>query len=250
MDKELLKDIGLTNGEVKTYLALLDLGETTVTPLSKKADVTTGKIYGILDKLIDKGLATFIYKNKVKYFSPTNPQKISDYMDKKMKLLQKQDKLLEKILPELERKINSAQKDVRAEIFMGWEGLETAYREMINSFKKGDIDYVLGANKGITEEKVKRFYGRVLNKTYEKGIKIKVIYQENSKEYFKTSLGETKHVVPKYLQNTTPSEINIYNNTIMIIIHLEVPILIRITSKEVHDSFLAYFETLWKIAKK
>lgn len=250
MDTSFLEEIGLTKGEIKTYLALLDLGTSTVTPLSKKADITTGKIYAVLDKLINKGLATFISKNNVKYFSPTSPYKIKDYLRNKINKLEKQENQLKDVLPELEEKIKSLKEETKTEVFVGWAGMEVAYQDMINTLKKGEYDYVLGASKGINEMKTKRFYGRLLNKSYEKGIKIKAIYQENSREYFKTSLGKKSHVEAKFLDNTSPSEINIYKDTVMIVIHSEVPMVIRIRSKDVTISFLEYFKTIWKQARK
>jgi len=250
MEVELLEEIGLTKGEIRTYFALLELGETTVTPLSKKANVTTGKVYPILDKLMKKGLASFILKNNVRYFSAASPSRIKDYVEAKISLLRKRENQLDKIIPEIEKKIKSAQEDVKAEIFIGWKGMETAYADMIDSLNKGDYDFVLGANKGINEIRTKRFYGRILNKTYDKGIKIKVIYQEDSRKYFQSSLGETKHVNARFLSYTSPSEINIYNDTVMIVVHSQSPIVIKIRSKEVRDSFLNYYNILWKQAKK
>lgn len=250
MDTKILEEIGLTKGEIKVYLALLDLGSSTVTPLSKKANITTGKIYGVLDRLIEKGLTTLIIKNKVKYFSPSNPSKIKSYLNEKREKLKNQEQELKTILPELQEKLKYLEEDIKAETFIGWKGMEAAYQEMIESLKKGDFDYVLGANKGSDENKTKRFYGRIMNKTHEKGIKIKAIYQENSREYFRTSLGRKSHVNSRFLSNTSPSEINIYNNIVMIVIHSNIPIVIRVKSKDVAESFLEYFKTLWQLAKK
>ncbi|MDP1694039.1 MAG: helix-turn-helix domain-containing protein, partial [Candidatus Woesearchaeota archaeon] len=76
MDNRLFEDIGFSKGEVKVYFALLDLGETTIGPLSKKSEITAAKVYPILEKLIKKGLVSFIIKSDTKYFSPANPKRI------------------------------------------------------------------------------------------------------------------------------------------------------------------------------
>src|SRR3989344_6062924 len=80
MDNRLFEDIGFSKGEVKVYFALLDLGESTIGPLSKKAEITAAKVYPILEKLIKKGLVSFIIKSDTKYFSPANPKRILEYL--------------------------------------------------------------------------------------------------------------------------------------------------------------------------
>ena len=58
----LLEELGLTKGEIKVYLTLLKLGETTTGKIVEEAGISSGKIYEILEKLIRKGLASFIIK--------------------------------------------------------------------------------------------------------------------------------------------------------------------------------------------
>jgi len=48
---ELLTEIGLTERESKVYCALLELGQTTTGPLSKKSQVPNSKIYAVLESL-------------------------------------------------------------------------------------------------------------------------------------------------------------------------------------------------------
>ena len=64
MNEQLLEDIGLTKGEIKVYLTLLKLRETTTGKIIEEAQISSGKIYEILDKLIKKGLVSYIIKDK------------------------------------------------------------------------------------------------------------------------------------------------------------------------------------------
>ena len=61
MEKELL-DLGFNKNEIKVYLALLKLGVSSVSEISKTSNVDRTLIYGILDKLIEKGLVGSIVK--------------------------------------------------------------------------------------------------------------------------------------------------------------------------------------------
>src|SRR3989338_2518367 len=79
----MLSKIGLTNAEAKAYLALLDLGQSTVGPIAKRANVSYSKIHALLEKLVDKGLASYSLKERTKFFSPSNPKKIIDFLERK-----------------------------------------------------------------------------------------------------------------------------------------------------------------------
>ena len=54
MDSNSLKELGLTDGEIKVYLALNQLGETTSGPIVDKSGVSISKVYLILDRLFSK----------------------------------------------------------------------------------------------------------------------------------------------------------------------------------------------------
>jgi sugar-specific transcriptional regulator TrmB len=67
MDSKLLEEIGLTKGEAQVYLALLKIGSTKVGPLVAEAKISSSKIYEILDKLEQNGLAGHIFVGKTKH---------------------------------------------------------------------------------------------------------------------------------------------------------------------------------------
>ena len=72
---DLLK-IGLTEGETKVYLALSKLGSSTVGPIVKESKVAYSNIYDILNRLIEKGIVSFIIKQKTKYFQAASPSNL------------------------------------------------------------------------------------------------------------------------------------------------------------------------------
>src|SRR3989344_5620749 len=55
MDIHAMQEAGLTEGEAKVYLALMELGSSTTGPIIEKAHVAKSIIYQLLDKLIQKG---------------------------------------------------------------------------------------------------------------------------------------------------------------------------------------------------
>jgi len=250
MNTEILEKIGLTKSEIKVYLALLELGSTSKGLLVKKAGITSSKIYEVMDKLIKKGLASYVLKNKVKYFKAASPKRIKDYLEEKKKEIIEKEKSFEKILPFLKDKHLFLKEEIDAEIFKGWRGMETVFEDMINTLDKGEINYVFGASKGYDTKRTRSFYDKYQIKTNKKGIKIKTIFNEDSREYFEKSKAIKKHIEVKYLKQKTPTEINIYDNKVLIIILSKIPIIIMIKGEEVAASFKQYFDTMWKIAKK
>src|SRR3989338_11365214 len=101
MNEKILEEIGLTKGEIKVYFSLLKLGETTTGKIIEEAQISSGKIYEILEKLIKKGLVSYIIKEKTKYFSATSPRRIIDYIHEKEHELMKKEEEFEKELPAL-----------------------------------------------------------------------------------------------------------------------------------------------------
>src|SRR3989344_2574665 len=124
-----LLKIGLTEGEAKVYLALSELGSSTVGPIVKKSKVAYSNIYEILNRLIEKGIVSFIIKNKTRDFQAASPSNLIQYLDKKQEQIIQEKEALEKILPDLE-KLREAKSKQEAEVFIGKKGLRTAYEKL------------------------------------------------------------------------------------------------------------------------
>src|SRR3989338_6757378 len=91
MQLEILQRVGLTPGEAKIYLALLELGQSTTGPIVNKSKVSTSKTYKILERLENKGLVSHIIKRNIIHWSAANPKRIYDFFDR---LETKKDNLL------------------------------------------------------------------------------------------------------------------------------------------------------------
>ena len=83
METELLQKIGMNKSEVKVYLKLLELGSSTTGPIMHHAKVSSSKIYGVLQRLIEKGLVSFIIKSKTRYYHASSPEALLDYVHEK-----------------------------------------------------------------------------------------------------------------------------------------------------------------------
>src|SRR3989338_6514101 len=120
MDTSSLREAGLTEGEVKVYLALLELGSSTTGPIIEKSHIARSIIYQILEKLMQKGLVSQVIKEKTKYFQAAEPNKILEYIDERREKFEETKKVIENLLPELELKQKLAMKSEVA-IYFGYK---------------------------------------------------------------------------------------------------------------------------------
>ena len=238
MDLQVLQEIGLSSTESKVYLALLELGSTLAGEITKKSQINRTNVYDALERLIEKGLATYVISSNRKVFEPVEPNKLKTMLE------EKQEKLKE-ILPLLQSRYNEIKSNEEAIIFKSKNGIKSIFEDILKERK--DL-FVYGAES--------RFafmfpaYQKYWNKRRAKlGIKVKIIYSKNvkgKKEEEKLKL-LTMKFLPKHY--SFPSTILIYANKVTTIAWTEIPFGFMIKSKEVAKSNINFFEILWKIAK-
>jgi sugar-specific transcriptional regulator TrmB len=248
-----LGKIGLTDGEIKLYDALLELGECTLTNLAKESGVSQSKVYNVANRLIKKGLVSSVKQDGVIHFSAANPRRIIDFVHAKKDELIREENLAEQMLPFILSKYNNSKKDTSVEVFSGWEGMKTVYWDIGENMKKGDKNYVLGASQGKNSEQADTFFSQYYKGVVEKkGYSVSIIFNEDirkNKERTKYYSKNENHKV-KYLYQDTFTEINFYKDTVLFVMLFSNPLVIRIRNKEAADSFKQFFESMWKAAKK
>ena len=248
MNEKLLEEIGLTKGEIKVYLTLLKLGETTTGKIIEEAQISSGKIYEILEKLIKKGLVSFIVKEKTKYFSPASPNRILDYIHEKEKELNQKEQELIKELPSLVA-IGKAEKEKKeTHLFKGFKGIQTAIFEALEDLTSKDEVLAMGIRSS-KEERFNLLWQRWHIERINKKVVCKAIFSDKNTEYYKT-FKKMKFAEVKVLEGITPSAIDIMKERVLIFTYGEEPSCLVIKNSEIADSFKSFFEALWKVAKR
>lgn len=246
-----LKEIGLTSGEIKIYKALLEIGETTRTELSKRSGISPSKIYDVANRLLEKGIISTVKKNRILHFSAANPEKLKDFIDSKEESIRKEKELVNSMMSDLLLEYNKTQDKTDVEVFYGWEGMKTIYKDIVNALSRDDENLIFGASQGRNSKQADIFFSQYYKKADKKGYKIKIIFNEEvkkNKERINYFVKSKIHKI-KFLHNNTFTELNLYKDTVLIIMLLENPLVIRIRNKEASDSFRKFFESMWKIAK-
>ncbi|MBT7903613.1 hypothetical protein HN587_07155 [Candidatus Woesearchaeota archaeon] len=251
MIEKLLEEIGLTKSESKTYLVLLNLKESTTGPISKQANVSSSKIYEVLQKLINKGLVTEYSEKNIKHFRVANPNRIKDYLESKKKKIEEEMNQIEEVLPGLEQIYKEGNdKETQVELFRGYEGVRSVFNDLLKDLKKGDELLVMGGgDRPSGNPKTKAFFENIHLRRSEKEVKLKIIFNDKRKGFFK-QMTIFPHTEIKYIPFGTPSTTNIYKDTTVLLTMSPTPAAIRIQSKQITESYRKQFQEMWRQAKK
>jgi len=244
MNEQILEEIGLTKGEIKVYLTLLKLGETTTGAIIDNANISSGKIYEILDKLIKKGLVSYIVKEKTKYFTSSSPNRILDFMHEKEKELKSKEDELKKELPFLIELQKATKKGHETNLFKGYRGIQTAILEALDDLTSKDEVLAMGIISSKSET-YNILWQNWHNQRIKRKIVCKTIFSDKNTKYYK-SFKKMKHTRVKVLQGITPSAIDVIGNRVLIFTYGEEPSCLSINNPEIAASFTTFFNTMWK----
>ncbi|MFA6177515.1 MAG: helix-turn-helix domain-containing protein [Candidatus Paceibacterota bacterium] len=94
-----LKNFGLSEKEIAVYLALIELGASSVRTISLKAKINRGTTYDILKSLINLGIISYYNKESKQYFIAERPETLLAVIDKKQEELKEVKENIEESLP-------------------------------------------------------------------------------------------------------------------------------------------------------
>lgn len=251
MEAKYLEELGLTEGEAKVYLALLELGLTTTGALVKKSGVSASKVYLILDRLAKKGLVGHVIKAGVQYFQAAEPKRIVDYLTEQEKELAKKKQHVLELLPQLIMKQRLGAEKRQAEIYEGTKGVTNLFRNMIDELKRGDEYYVIGAGYGIEEIRgLRAFFNKYHAERVKRGIKVYMLANYSVKDTLVPTTRRKSEVrfIPEEL--ITNVQITVYKDKAFIILWSKEPIAFLIHNAEISTSFKSYFDFIWKRASQ
>ena len=246
MNTDLIK-IGLTEGEAKVYTALLELGPSTVGPITKRAKVSSSNIYEILERLIKKGITSTIIKNGVKNYQAVSPSNLVKYLEKKQQQLDKEKQQLKEALPRIQALQNTFPRQ-EAMLFIGDRGLRTAYEEFFKDGKPTDENLWIYVHDDKYAKASDKFYLHNMTSML-KNIKSRGI-ADNSYRKSKFAQAFQKTHQMRFVDFPIFSHGEIYGDKFMLI-SWETPVIaVLVQAKHVSDNFKKYFELVWKAGKR
>lgn len=250
MDYKILREIGLTESEVKVYIALLKLGSTTSGPLTEKSGVARSKIYEVLERLISKSLVSYIIKQRTKYYQAEDPLKIQQYLDRKEKEFKKQRTQIDKLIPQLQLEKQLSRKPSEAQIYSGFRGIQTVHEHMYQKLKEGEDFFYLGVP--ASQKKEHHSYWQRDHRRREKtGFISRALFNKNTDRAILKNRNSYKYSQARYmpLPVKTPAWVMGYQDVTVIGLQSDEGMAIEIINQEIADSFREYFEAFWKLSK-
>lgn len=233
-----LIDLGLSDKEARVYLALLELGLSSVTEIARRAKVTRTNAYHLLNALLSYGLVSSNRGDSKVEFSPEKPDRFLYLVKEKKELAERRFKEAEGFLPELMSVYRDPDKKLSVRYYEGVEGIISVYEDTLTA--KGKIYGYASV------EQQHSFFPGYFPAYYErrtkKGICVECFLAETDdslriKGLDKKHLRKTS-IVPKAFEISP--EINIYDDKVAIL-SLKEKFGVIIESHEVADAFKKMF---------
>jgi len=140
--EQLMTDFGLNEKEVKVFLAMFRLGQSTASLLAKETDITRTNIYDMVESLKKKGLVVEFEQRGVRHFEAIDHAGIIALLSKK----ERDVKLLQKSFVQMADAFHSLRSGERVKtsvrFFEGQEGMQSVYEEIRSNIGgyKGEVE--------------------------------------------------------------------------------------------------------------
>lgn len=245
MDNIDLERLGLNKNEAKVYYALLLKGTATAQELVKVLGVYRNIVYDNLEKLLEKGLVSFVVEGTKRKYIAEAPSAVMHFLETKQEKLNKKIKEAKELIPDINKIIGSHNSKQDVILFRGVAGLKKVLGEIVQTNKSWCI--------GITNESIK-----ILGETYWKNYNLKkkvtkthewLLWNYDFKNtVIKKNKNSIHRMLPKELDQVT--ETIMYDDKVAIMVYSAEPIVIVIENKEIFETYKKHFEFLWDLSEK
>lgn len=241
MQFKALEKMGLTRQQEEIYLELLKKGSSTVGNLIKSTKVGRVSCYDTLNRLINKGLVSFVKTRGQRLYQAINPQALLKIAEDKEKEAQQEKIEIKKIVFELENLKNSSQgSEQEATIYKTVEGMKSLFELMLREQK---TIHVMSAT-GRAMKEMKSYFPRWHAQRVKHKIETHILFNEELKNKSITTIPLAKI---KYLkkEQSSPATVFIFGRYVATLYWEQVPFAIVIQSSPIAKSYKNYFDIIW-----
>jgi len=238
----LLEETGFTNKEAQVYLALLELGQGSVSQIAEKTELKRSIIYVLIEGLIKRGFVSENKQTKVSRFTAADPTKILGY-------LHTVTTNFKEMLPILRSVYNKADKKPIINYFEGKKAVLSIFREINYS----DSPRFFTSNELLTKimpEEVDSWAKGVQVGSFIKNAK-HIISDTPTDHKFASEInglnGNEVHLLPD--GKKVEVDLSLYNNKIALTSLTEKLYIIVIESKELYQALSLMFDLAWNQTK-
>lgn len=242
LEKE-LQNLGLTEKEIKVYIAALELGEASVQEISRKSGVNRATTYIQIESLINRGLLSNLDKTSKNYVIAERPSCILNILEKQKTHIEALENSFAKLMPELDAIYNVQTDKPRVRFYEKEAGLDLVRNDIVKT--KPEILYFIMPK---LDEKVYPVFDRMAKAAG--FVKVLYIAEKNWPDIY--ARAGYKNVAARFFQmKNFDLDITIYNNKVL----LNKPIArdessgILVEDKMFYKSFIAIFELFWQMGR-
>ncbi|MDO8480761.1 MAG: helix-turn-helix domain-containing protein [Nanoarchaeota archaeon] len=234
MEIEKLVALGFTRREAGAYLALLELEEAKAGEIATQAKEDRTNIYDSLRSLIKKGIVSSVLKGNKTYYRVSPPEKLRRSIEEK-------EKVLQELLPALERRYRSHKPRPTVESYEGKEGVKAILSDILEEGKP----FVCFGATDKAAELLPEYTQRYLAIRERKKIHARQLYTEGGK-VLESPVSEFRALPKEY---ASPATTIIYGDKVAIFMWFVTPLtVVLIKSKEAAKAYKSHFEFMWKSA--
>ncbi len=236
---QVLTKNGFSEKEAQVYLASLALGPSTVLKISRKADISRGSCYDLLEGMLEKGFVSKLHEEKHVIFSAADP-------DALLRRSEENVRKLELALPELRGMFNKHGRP-KVRYFEGLDGVKQVYMDTLTATTE-ILNY---SNSREIREHWFDYDQEYVTQRYKKKIFLKAICPDDEwgqevRADDLRAMRETRLLPAKDFHFT--NEINIYDNKVVITSFQDEMIGILIESDAIADTQRDIFKMAWAFA--
>lgn len=238
--------LGFNKNEARVYVSLIKFGTSDASQLIKDTKFHKNIVYDNLEKLIDKGLVDFIVEDGRKVFSVSSPDALLHYFDEQERELVEKKELAKELAKEIKSKTKEIPEKQEATISRGVKSIKSFYNASLNG---GDY-FVFGAPQDSIEIMGRDFWMNHNIKRKAKKLKVRMIFNSSIRYHGEES--KNKYTEIRYFDKDFEplTEVHIQGDVVAIIVWTREPLIFKINSKIVAESYRKYFDGMWKVAKK
>lgn len=244
MELQDIEELGLNRNEARVYLGLVQKGRASAAELVKLLGVHRNIVYDNLEKLIDKGLASYIVEESRKVFIANDPDAIIEFLHAEKEQIDEKISSATSLLPRIRTLLSSNRPEQDASIFRGRKGIKKILKEILEESEF----WVIGVSRASIETLGETYWKSFNMKRKNQGIKEHLLLNHDFVDSVNLGTDALSHqkVLPKELTQVT--EIMVFGSRAAILVYSGQPLAILIDDSDVAATFKQQFEFLWNLA--
>jgi sugar-specific transcriptional regulator TrmB len=241
IDISVFEELGLTDSEAKTYLALLELGSSTAGDILVKSGLQNSVIHRALNSLIEKSIINYIMEGKRKVYQATDPTNFYHFIDEKKRKF-------DDILPKLKEKQSLSRNSETATVYKGNRGINEVYSLLRSQGSKEYLSF--GGGRQCELRMGTSWWKNHHLKRLDNKLPSRQVFDETVRGF-----GNFLHNKPLSQVRFLPAEFEQFQETVIVADYVAITIFTDIAySLLIHDRLVAegyrkHFELLWKQSK-